>query len=839
MNGGMTRYADPERCPDCLAAMPYGSPRCPRCGLVLEGPLAAQLYSTLSQADTLLGRMRAVSVPAHPPPAPAPVTVPAAGPSRPGRGGFLGGASVPKILLGLGALCLLVAALVFLAVTWSLLGVGGRTAILVGFTAVGASLTAWAAHRALRAAAESLAVLSLGLLSLDLAGARSAGWLGDPTTAGFLVVLGTTVAVAGAAAATVVRRTPARALVGAELLAGVGVALAVAGAVATDRLPRSAGLTLAVLTTAAVAFAANRARLAALAVTTSLVALGSWMLLALTSWDRALQHPSLQQLWLGAEVWPLLATAALAGGLVVVTGLPSAVRLGALGVAELVLAAAVLAPAADETVTGRTVAAAVLLAALAALALGVPQPWRRSLAVPGTVGLVWMVAAGLSLGGLALLRILAAGADLWTGSAGDRLPARGVPAWELAPWLLPVVVVAVAAALVAAARTFGWADRAVGPLADPDVLAAVGAATAALTLAGYPAPIWLVLAALLVSGGGFVARWLRHRRALTLALAAAFLALAVPLSLHAPWLTLAATGVVLVASGTVHLRAGRLETSVGAGVVLAAALAGVAWTVGALVGAAGTWVAAAALLVLAAATLGGPYVDERLRVTGPPGQARLGTEVGALATAGVVSVAGVAAAAPGSGPTWLAVYLTATGTAAAAMALLRSDRRRVGWLGGLLLAAASWVRLADLGVEAPEAYTLPSAVALVVVGLVHLRRNPAAGTMAALSPGLLLGLVPSLLWVVAEPIGLRSLLLGVGCLLLVVGGVRLRWSAPVAHGAVIGALLVLRLATPVAEAVPRWALIGAAGAVLVAMGITWEARVADARRVAGYVRRLR
>ncbi len=59
------------------------------------------------------------------------------------------------------------------------------------------------------------------------------------------------------------------------------------------------------------------------------------------------------------------------------------------------------------------------------------------------------------------------------------------------------------------------------------------------------------------------------------------------------------------------------------------------------------------------------------------------------------------------------------------------------------------------------------------------------------------------------------------------------------HGAVVGSLLVLRLATPVAEAVPRWALIGAAGAVLVVLGITWERRVRDARALAGYVRGLR
>jgi hypothetical protein len=142
-------------------------------------------------------------------------------------------------------------------------------------------------------------------------------------------------------------------------------------------------------------------------------------------------------------------------------------------------------------------------------------------------------------------------------------------------------------------------------------------------------------------------------------------------------------------------------------------------------------------------------------------------------------------------------------------------------------------------VEAPEAYTLPSALALIVVGLVRLRRVPELETMAALTPGLGLALLPSLVWVLEDPLTLRSVALGVACLALVTGGARLRWSAPVVHGALVGSLLVLRHATPIAEAVPRWALIGAAGVLLVTLGITWEKRIRDARAVAGYVRGLR
>ena len=864
----MRRYADPERCPDCLTAMPFGSTRCPSCGLPLEGPLASELFATLAHADDLLVVMRhaAETAPTETAPAataptgtaaeggtsPAPgglatlvrptaPPTPAGGPppQRPHRPrGGLSGASVPKILLGLGALCLLVAALVFLAVTWSALGVAGRTAALLGFTLVSGALTAWAARRDLRAAAESLGVVTLGLLAFDLVGARNAGWLGDPGTPAFLVVLGTVVAAAGTAAALAVRRTPAGALVGAEVVATAGVATAAAGTVAADWLSWSAGLTLAVLAAAGVAFAANRARLTVLSVGTAMVTLASWMVLAVSGWDRALQHPSLAGLWLDLEVWPLLVAAGLAAALVTVRGLPSLVRLGALGVGLLLLAGALLAPFRDEAATWRMLAVAAVLVAVAALTLMTPQPWRRSLAVPGSLGLLWVLVSGLGLAAEAVYRVVESGTALWAGAGGDAFPARPDGDWQLDGWLLPVLVVAVTAALVAAARSFRWADRLVAPIADLDVLLGAVAGTVALTLALYPVPVWLVLGVLLAGTVGGVLRWSGRRHPLPLALGAGFLALAVQLSLHAEGLTLVAVAVALVATGAVYLRTTWVEVSVGAGVVVAASLAGLAWTVCALAGTAPEWAALATLLVLAVVTLGGPYVDTRLLASSPVGLARLGVELGALAAAAVVSAAGLAGVPISLQPTWATVYLTVAGAAASAMALLRDDRRRAGWLGGLLLVAASWVRLADLGVDTPEAYTLPAALALLVVGLHRLRRHDTS-TLAALNPGLALALVPSLLQTFIDPIAMRSLLLGAACLALVVAGVRLRWSAPLVHGAVVGGLLVLRLATPVAEAVPRWALIGAAGVLLVAMGITWEARVRDARRVAGYVRGLR
>ena len=150
------------------------------------------------------------------------------------------------------------------------------------------------------------------------------------------------------------------------------------------------------------------------------------------------------------------------------------------------------------------------------------------------------------------------------------------------------------------------------------------------------------------------------------------------------------------------------------------------------------------------------------------------------------------------------------------------------------------MRLWDLGVREPEAYTLPSAAALAVVGLWHLRTRPGSATLTALGPALSLALVPSLLWALDDPQGLRVLLLGLACLGLVLAGVWLRWTAPVLFGAVVGGLLVLRLTAPyIGDTVPRWVLIGAAGALLIATGVTWERRLQEARQVRSYVLGLR
>jgi hypothetical protein len=179
------------------------------------------------------------------------------------------------------------------------------------------------------------------------------------------------------------------------------------------------------------------------------------------------------------------------------------------------------------------------------------------------------------------------------------------------------------------------------------------------------------------------------------------------------------------------------------------------------------------------------------------------------------------------------------GALLSASALIHESRRDLVWVAVPVFTLASWVWFSDLGVTYPEPYTLPIAVALTVLGLLRLRRRPDAGTELALLPGLLLGTVPSLVWVLDDPVSLRALLLGAACLALTIAGAALRWSAPLIVGSAVGAVLVLRELGPYAGDVPQWVWIGLAGALLTTVGITWERRLLEIRQAVGMLGRLR
>jgi hypothetical protein len=851
VDGAVTRYADPAACPDCRATLPWGARTCPSCGLDLSTDTARELFATLTRADELLTRMRAAQGVAKPaygestvaspplaPTAPAPGgadrSVAPAGPTAEGQG--LRPSAVPKILLTLGALCLLGAALVFLVVSWSRLGVGGRTAVLVLFTLAMGALTAWSARRGFRGAVEALGLVTLGMAALDVVGAESAGWLGEQSLEAFLLLLGALLVAAGIGASRVLSATPAGGFVGGELTALLGSVLVVGSAAAIGDEEPVLPLALALLGLGAATAVALRWDRRVAGPGVGAVTAAGWLVLLSVAVDET-SGPG------GVTLTTMYAEGAVVG-LVVTTTLPllvavlpavlPPVRLLAGAAAYFALTLTVTLPALDEdspwsllTVLAATlVATAVLLLApraARAVGLGVAAPGVLALAVAGTGWVLRGLDGYLSTAALA-----------WEGTLDGAVRAPEDAAYLPDPWLLPPAVLTIAVA--------GWAAWGLRATVEPGQrrvpllwLGVLAVAAGGVAVVGYPVPVWTLLLGLLLAAAAATVVGLDRLSPVVPGVAGLLLVLAQPLSWSDEVLTAGCLAVTLLLTGVAHWQARHALTGAVAGAAAVISLAGLTWTLGAVLEQPEEWSALVATALVALVAVG------RGSLPGDPhGESE--RRVAVEATCGLVALPLLAlgAGAADRPATWAAIQLTVLGAAATALALLRPDRRPAAVLGGLLLVMATWLRLADIGVSEQEPYTLPSALALLAIGLWQLRRRPALSTRVALAPGLALALVPSLLWVLAEAAQTRALLLGLACLGLVLAGAWLRWSAPLVAGAAVGALVAVRVAAPYVDAaVPRWSLLAAAGALMVLVALTWESRMADARRAAAYLDRLR
>ena len=729
---------------------------CPRCGYVLDQP----------------------APPAAPPPPPvlsyaAPFPAPTPPPQPTSAG--LSAASVPKILLGLGATCLLVAAVIFLAVAWSWLGVGGRTAVLVGLTVTTAFAGQWLARRDLGVAAEALTTVALGLVVLDVFGAENAGWLGTPTDEWFLVIVGTSLLLVSLGLCL-----PARRLFAPQLAAPLGLGIGVIGAGANGHDQVVAAVAVLCFTGLAVL---GRALGTVLLPWTSATGAGlAFITLVGSALTEASDNLTLRGLWVEGHGIGLLAAAAL-------VLLPWAVVRGHDDLRQLVCAcsASLLTftaaiPVFDEGATAITLTAAAGSVVWAVAAGAAPPRWYAVPRVPLAGSLLVLVPVPVLLAASGVANLFNV-ADPFTADWLVRLD----PEPHVAnPLLLPlaVAVVGLAAALtVPRPPRFRYAAFGIVGL------------TALLTAAQYSLPLVAFVAVLGPFG----------------------LVLAFPSAV----LTLLVLGEITLLAAYVMVRRTGQAASL-AGLVLPGALAGFLWTGGHLLDVPYDRCSLIALLVLGLLAVAVP----RLEVEVIAAVAILFGAASGIPFAADVSVS-------------LAVHLTLAGALVTASSLLHRDHRPLAWPGGLLLASATWVRLYDVGVQAPEAYTLPSALVLLLVGLHWMRRDPQVGTVPALLAGLSLATVPTLLWALVDPLSPRAVVIGLVFLVLLVGGSALRWTAPVLVGWLGGAALVLRELAPYAQQTPQWVIIGAAGIVLVASGITWEARVRDVRQAAAYLGRLR
>src|SRR5688572_23516974 len=164
-------------CPVCGRPVgDIGAGQCPGCGLPAVGQAAlvvARIGATLTDLardrDALLASLRAAAPPTPgwgPPPSPpwtlppAPPLAPPPPPPPPPRRRL----SPQQVLLGLGALLVVAAAITFVAVAWTRLGVAFQSAVMLGVTALLCGASAWTARRGLRATEEALAAAGAALL---------------------------------------------------------------------------------------------------------------------------------------------------------------------------------------------------------------------------------------------------------------------------------------------------------------------------------------------------------------------------------------------------------------------------------------------------------------------------------------------------------------------------------------------------------------------------------------------------------------------------------------------------------------------------------------------------
>jgi hypothetical protein len=718
--------------------------------------------------------------------------------------------AVRTVLLVLGAVLLALSAAAFMALSWDRMGLGGRTAVLGGVTAVTLAVPARLLRNRLAVTAEVVGALGLVLLLLDGYAVHRV-WFPGTDAAGFAAAALAVVAAlaAGYGAALPGLRVPPYAA-----LAFGQVPLALAGAAHGGPLEVAAGLLLTGAADLGLRCgAAGRLRREAVLTAAALTG-GVGMLLAA---EMSVVAGTLPAAARAAAV--LLAAALLAAVAARLLGNPAAGPLGgAAALAPLVAAVNVLRPAMPGwwPAAGAAGCAAVVLGGAGLVALrSAAGSARRSFALgalvtatAGEVLVAWSVLLTPVLSAVAPLRQLAYG---WGGRAIVWPPAGAQPGPAS-------VVLAVCVALLVAASLTRGVPGAVTELTRPVVAPGLALLAVSAPFSAAVAPwAWLALVVALLLAGG---RWSPRAAVLT---GAVLTVPAASWALRDRWEAVA-TLALLAAVCAVRSRYGvwrpafLLAAPVWAtlsGLTLVLALNGPVYATGFPL-----------LVAGGAAVLVGAARDETAPLEG------LGYGLG-LVGLGLTATDARA----------LAVGLGLSAVVSAALALRPARRGPASLASGGLALSAVWTLMIAYRVGTVEAYSLPLAAALLVLGVVRRGSAPDASSWQAYGPALAVGLLPSLFRALPGDGVLRPALLAAAALLVTLAGARHRLLALLVLGG--GTLLALGLRTVgpetvrVCAALPGWVPVAAAGAVLLLVGATYEQRLRDAKRVRDVLGRLR
>ncbi|MGW1340786.1 SCO7613 C-terminal domain-containing membrane protein [Kribbella sp. NPDC002412] len=238
----------------------------------------------------------------------------------------------------------------------------------------------------------------------------------------------------------------------------------------------------------------------------------------------------------------------------------------------------------------------------------------------------------------------------------------------------------------------------------------------------------------------------------------------------------------------------------------------------------GLWAGAVSLAVIGACGIGLAcrYVGQRLE------RVLMWSSASAVLVAEIVAVLVSTESATGVVLTIAAAPLVAYGMNAA--------RRPALLVAGLLLIVANTAFVLAAGATTIEWFTVPPAIVMIAIGVLAWRDQP---SWIFLGPGLLIGLVPSALIADGNDSWIRVTLVVAAALTVIVLGAQLGLQAPFVIGAAVLAKIGIWQFLEVAPLIPRWITLGTAGAILLAVGATYERRLTQAKQAAAWLTALR
>jgi len=817
------RYADPTRCPACRGTI-GGVDRCTSCGFDLASPAARQLWGLFTQADSIVSAERTRSIAAaatgaEPAPTLTNATTPPVVPqtNQPPAHHASFALSPGAILLGLGALSLIVAATIFVSLTWGSLGIGGRALILGTLTVAFAAGLYFSVKHRLPATSETLAVLVFAMMSINIAAAHYENLLffqyfdANDTT----LLWGVVMLLLNVACQRLSSRGIGRNLYSGEIITGFASVVTAIGVTSTlwefesTKLAWALGVGLLVMAPFLVLSHLTNQRIMWW-LTLGFSGLWTVMYTPITWSMLADAHTNIRFVHIAPTLTYALVAA---GGAFIFT------KTRAWWASYAVLTAAF------------TISMLVNEAAYSTLSMNDSTPYVLALGVVLAVSVgaqVWLSASRpvlvwLNLGLVAIALVTFGGFALSTLSTASELLENTTPV----DTATAIALVVVAASLLG----FGFAWR----LFERDQEFALETDWLWSVLAGFTTfaltPILTLLGASPVIAFGVAALgvipivWLGlpHSWGIFAALVPAWVSVAfVPGTLSEQLIVTAGIGLALaVAAWLVESRSSSEAFSaphLRPWYSLPFAASSTAFLICAITDLPAVFHADRAYVdAYTIALCAGTFVSSMLLA-----QLR-GLRIGIEIAAWTLALSTLAFISVDTREFVIGALILAAASAIVAVA----DRSR-RWLlvGSVLLTLTAWFAQAAMWeLAAVEWYSLPIAAFVLAGGLYAMFVEPEVRSLIALGPGLFIGFIMSVPEVVTEPASLRALLFGLAALVCLGVGLVLRWLAPVVVGSIALFIVIAVNVGPFIADLDRWVVFGALGALLLGVGIRWEQNV--------------